>query len=131
MKTLLVKEIRLLLPAYGAALLLATVPVWLLPTTYGSTIPAPAFYAFCFGAVMLALSSFGREFSLKTFPLILAQPLERRRIWWTKVALLGAAMATVLTAWCLCCVTRSYPVYAVYGQEPSVWREALTYGGAT
>src|SRR5512146_378921 len=103
MKTLLVKEMRLLAPAYGAALLLATVPVLLLPRSPGSTLPALAFYAFCFGAVMLALSSFGREFSLKTFPLILAQPLERGRIWWTKVGLLGTAMATVLTAWCLCC----------------------------
>ncbi len=124
MNALVAKEIRLLLPAYVMALLLAVVPVWLLPMDPGSTPASVALYPFAFGAVMLALSSFGREFGLKTFALILAQPLERNRIWRTKITVLAGAMATVLGAWCLSC---AICVYA--GQGKSVWRETLTYGG--
>jgi len=105
MKTLVQKEMRLLAPAYVLALLLAIVPVWLLSKSNspGYT-PAEAFVpAFWFGAMMLALSAFGREFSLNTFPLILAQPLERHRIWRTKIAVLAGAMASAFAAWCLAC----------------------------
>ena len=114
------KEMRLLLPAYAMALLLAIVPVWLLPKDAINTPAALALYPFWFGAMMLALSSFGREFSLKTFPLILAQPLERARTWWTKVAVLAAAMATIFAIWCLSC--------AACVQRP-VWGETVTIGG--
>src|SRR6266404_6154550 len=62
MTPIVAKEIRLLLPAYGMALLLAIVPMWLLPGEQ------PVSYLFCLGAVLLALSSFGREFALGTFP---------------------------------------------------------------
>src|SRR6266699_2813972 len=93
-KPLLAKELRLLLPAYAMALL-------------------------------LAMSSFGREFGLNTFPLILAQPMERTRIWWTKVAVLAGAMTTVFAAWCLSCAA-----CADIGLGRSVWRETLASGGA-
>lgn len=111
MNPFIAKEIRLLRPAYGMALLLAIVPVCLLrfdPYLSHSDAKAIILYAFGFGATMLALSSFGREFGLKTFPLILAQPLERKRIWWTKVILLAGAMATVFGAWCLSWFTSSF-----------------------
>ena len=76
---LVAKEIRLLLPAYVAALVLAILPVWLLPNLpYRSFTTGPAFLVFCafgFGIVMLALSSFGREFGMNTFPLMLAATL--------------------------------------------------------
>src|SRR6266704_6281186 len=97
MNALVVKEIRLLLPAYVMALLLAIVPIWLLPGDPG----AATIFSFCFGTVILALSSFGREFALRTFPLLLAQPLERSRIWWTKIRVLAIAMFTVMAAWLL------------------------------
>ncbi len=119
-KPLLAKELRLLLPAYAMALLLAIAPVWLLRKD-----PALALYPFWFGAALLALSSFGREFGLNTFPLILAQPLERTRIWWTKVAVLAGAMTTVFIVWCLSCAA-----CADAGLGRSVWHETLASGGA-
>src|SRR5260370_41712261 len=118
-KPLLAKELRLLLPAYAMALLLAIAPVWLLQKA-----PALALYPFWFGAALLALSSFGREFGLNTFPLILAQPMERTRIWWTKVAVLAGAMTTVFAAWCLSCAA-----CVDIGLGRSFWRETLAGGG--
>jgi hypothetical protein len=104
MKALIQKEIRLLAPAYGLALLLAIVPVWLLPeqTNWNNTAGLSVFL-FWFGAMMLALSAFGREFGLATFPLVLVQPLERNRIWRTKIGVLAGAMASAFAAWFLSC----------------------------
>jgi hypothetical protein len=123
MKALVQKEIRLLAPAYALALFLAVVPLLLLPTG------APA--ALCmllawFGAMMLALSAFGREFGLRTLPLILAQPLERSRIWRTKTAVLAGAMATVFAAWCLSSMTY---VYLHPGMWQASWWKMLTIAG--
>ena|SRR3989449_5922569 len=95
MTPIVAKEIRLLLPAYAMALLLAIVPIWLLPGE------SATIFSFCFGTVILALSSLGREFALRTLPLQLAQPLERSRIWWTKIRVLAIAMFTVMAAWLL------------------------------
>jgi hypothetical protein len=103
MKALVQKEIRLLAPAYGLALLLAIVPVWLLPKAPGNQAPVSCVFLFWFGAMMLALSAFGREFGLRTLPLILAQPFERNRMWRTKTAVLALAMASAFAAWCFSC----------------------------
>ena len=103
MKPLYAKELRLLQPAYLAALLLAVVPVWLLPRNPYDSPESGALVPFIFGVAMLALSSFGREFGLQTFALLLAQPLERRRLWRTKSGLLAGALVTVFLAWCLSC----------------------------
>ena len=97
MTPIVAKEIRLLLPAYVMPLLLAIVPIWLLPGDPG----AATIFSFCFGAVILAVSCLGREFALGTFPLLLVQPLERSRIWWTKIRVLAIAMITVMAAWLL------------------------------
>ena len=96
MRVLVEKEIRLLLPAFAAALVLAIVPVWLPPADdhYGI-----ANRLYMLGVVMLALSSFGREISLKTIPFLLAQPLERKRIWWTKVTVLTVFLVFTFAAW--------------------------------
>src|SRR5206468_19266 len=80
--------------AFATALLLALVPLRIMP-------PGLAFVLFALGTALLALSSFGREFGLKTFSLILAQPLERRRIWRIKIRLLAIAMGVVFLAWCM------------------------------
>ena len=109
MKALVQKEIRLLAPAYGLALVLAIVPVWLLPEVTGNAAAGVYVFPFWFGAMMLALSAFGREFGLGTFPLILVQPLERNRIWRTKTAVLAGAMASAFVAWCLSCAACIHP----------------------
>lgn len=95
MNALVLKETRLLGPAFIVALLLATVPVWLLPKDS----EALTLYLFELGVVFLSLSTFGREFALNTFHLMLSQPLERSRAWWTKVSLLLGAIATTFLAW--------------------------------
>ena len=98
MKALVEKEIRLLLPAFAGALALAVLPVWLLPRdTWESNMWQT--YLCLFGILMLAHSSIGREIGLKTLSFTLAQPLERSRIWWTKVVVLGASVGLVFDAW--------------------------------
>ena len=86
---LLTKEIRLLRPAFYAALLLAVAPVWFMGRYFpglarGESLEF-ATVPLWLGGLLLALSVFGREFGLNTFPLLLAQPLNRSRVWQTKV----------------------------------------------
>lgn len=106
MKPLFAKELRLLQPAFLTALVLAVVPVWLLPGRPYSFPERVTLVPLIFGLVMLALSAFGREFGMHTFALLLAQPLERRRIWRMKSGLLAAACATVFLAWLASCQAR-------------------------
>ena len=124
MNTLVVKEIQLLRPVYAMAMILAIVPVWLLPRNTVDLPEALAIGPFGLGAVILALSAFGPEFGLQTFALLLTQPMERRRIWWTKITVLAGAMATVFAAWCLSCTACVYTEV-----NRLVWQEALTIGG--
>lgn len=104
MNALVKKEIRLLLPSFVIALVLA-VSVWLIPTESN---PEQGFWAwllllpllFCPAlVVMTALDSFGREISAGTFANLLAQPVSRLRIWRTKVFLLAMALLIVLGVW--------------------------------
>ena len=44
----------------------------------------------------MTLGSFGRELSAGTFSFLLAQPVSRSRVWWTKTLLLAAAAGTHL-----------------------------------
>lgn len=97
MKALVQKEIRMLLPAFGGALMLAVLPVLLLPSLANTGVGGG--WLFMFGVMMLGVSAFGREMGLKTFPFILAQPLNRSRIWWTKIFILGLCTAVVFCAW--------------------------------
>jgi ABC-type transport system involved in multi-copper enzyme maturation permease subunit len=96
MNPLVKKEIRLLLPSWGVAMLLALVQAILRPFD---------FYVACllfFGLTIMALTTFGRETSLGTFSLLLAQPAERLRIWQTKLSVLAVAFLTVFVSWIVC-----------------------------
>jgi hypothetical protein len=93
MSALVKKEIRLLLPAWIVAMLLALVQAITRP--YDFYIASLLF----FGLTMLALSSIGREVSLNTFSTMLAHPTERLRIWQTKLSVLAVAFLTVLIVW--------------------------------
>jgi hypothetical protein len=114
MKTLVLKEIRLLFPALVMSLLLALMPIWLNVAVLslfdldvlreGSDYTITwMIYPVCFGIFVMALSSFGREYGMATYPLLLALPLERSRIWWAKIAVLAGAMAAVFGAWYFAC----------------------------
>jgi hypothetical protein len=96
MNALVKKEIRLLLPSWIVAMLLALVQVITRPYD---------FYVACllfFGLTIMALTTFGRETSLNTFSLLLAQPAERMRIWQTKLSVLAVAFLAVFIVWLMC-----------------------------
>ncbi|HEX7569166.1 MAG TPA: hypothetical protein VF492_01545, partial [Verrucomicrobiae bacterium] len=97
MNALVKKEIRLLLPSWIVAVLLALVQAIARP--YEKPYD---FYVACllfFGLTIMALTTIGRETSLNTFSLLLAQPAERMRIWQTKLSVLAVAFLTVFTVW--------------------------------
>jgi hypothetical protein len=94
MSVLVRKEIRLLAPAWIAALAAATMPLWFgqdRQDSRGLSLP-------CFGLalVFLGLTTLGKEMSWGTFGLLLSQPEKRERFWSVKVGLLQGA---VLSAW--------------------------------
>ena len=98
------KEVRLLLPVWIIGFLLAF-SIWLIPIDESGDSVArvwlQAFPLFICPAMvlMMALSSFGGELSAGTFSNLLAQPVSRARVWWTKTLLLAAGIATISCAW--------------------------------
>lgn len=116
MTPLIRKEIRLLLPGWIAAMILAIVPAWIAGTAwrlnYSVNVAQSGFWLegvtpviFALGLLLLGLSPFGQEFSQGTFTVLLSQPTERLRIWRTKIALAAAAflivwLAAIVSIWC-------------------------------
>jgi ABC-type Na+ efflux pump permease subunit len=93
MNPLVKKEIRLLLPSWIVAMLLALVQAITRPYD---------FYVACllfFGLTIMALTTIGRETSLNTFSLLLSQPAERMRIWQAKLSVLAIAFLIVFGVW--------------------------------
>jgi hypothetical protein len=95
MNALVKKEIRLLLPGWIAALLLAMVQAVTEPFNF-----YVAFLLF-FGLTIMALTTIGREASLNTFSSLLAQPADRMRLWQIKLSVLAAAFLSVFVIWLL------------------------------
>jgi hypothetical protein len=101
MSALVRKEIRMVLPAWVAAVLLALSNLLVPGNTSGLRewwyvlpfILCPAV------GIFLVLESFGREFSSNTFSNLLAQPVSRERIWRTKTLVTFMALACVLVVW--------------------------------
>jgi hypothetical protein len=94
MSPLVRKEIRLVLPYLGIAMLLAAVPQLAMGVeTYYTYDPQNRsfFWAFGFGMVLLGLAPFGGEFSMGTFSSLMVQPIDRQRIWRLKILLTGIA----------------------------------------
>ena len=107
MSPLLRKEIRLILPFWGIAIVLAVAPVWfLVDRPFLWTINEAVFWLLGFGLLLLGLAPFGQEFGLGTFSMMLAQPFERRRIWKTKILLVVAAAAVVFLTFIVTLHTR-------------------------
>ena len=110
MNALVKKEIRLLLPGWLAGLLLA-LSVWLIPEMpehssltlrLGANLAVLFFLLGPVTVMLTALKSFGGEFNSGTFSLLLAQPVSRTRLWWTKTLLLAGAILSLWLAWCIC-----------------------------
>jgi ABC-type transport system involved in multi-copper enzyme maturation permease subunit len=126
MSPLVKKEIRLLLPGWAVSLVLA-LSIWLVPADPHSipvfTVSEASFTLLLFlfypiTLVMTALSSFGSEISSGTFHFLLAQPVTRSRIWWTKTGLLAAAVLSAWLAWCLSC-----SLHQPIRTDPHYWRD--------
>lgn len=104
MNALIRKEIRLILPAWVAAVILATAPVWFmmlgLPVDWRAQAELAKF-SVALGAIFLGLAPFGQECSFGTFSLLLAQPTCRRGIWTAKIAVVTAALVSVLAVFLL------------------------------
>jgi ABC-type transport system involved in multi-copper enzyme maturation permease subunit len=95
---------RLLWPSWAAALLMAF-SMWLVPRDQSNAsdlvrmLVVIPFLVCPAMLVTMTLSSFGREITSNTFSNLLAQPIPRARIWWTKTLLLAAAVGIVWTVW--------------------------------
>ncbi|HEY4952480.1 MAG TPA: hypothetical protein VII71_03735, partial [Verrucomicrobiae bacterium] len=99
MNALVKKEIRLLLPAWVAAMLLAIAPIWIvhgIEEAYDPNIFLIPGLCLMLGTLCLGIASFGQEFSFRTFTLLLSQPISRKQIWRIKTFLLGMAFISVL-----------------------------------
>jgi hypothetical protein len=100
MKTLIKKEIRLLMPAWVTAMLLAVISPWIFPASYAGQQPLNPLFHFLFplGALFLGITSFGMEFNSGTFTIPLSQPMDRRLIWKIKTTTLFIAFLAVWIA---------------------------------
>ena len=98
MNALLRKELRLLRPAWVAALAAATLPLWLGEYYVGLALPC-----YWLAILFLGLSSFGQEMSCGTFGLLLSQPEKRERFWRIKAGLLALASLSAWGVFIGCC----------------------------
>lgn len=87
----LAKEVRALLPTYSAALIAVVVGSF----GNGYTLIASGLLGFAFGSVALGAQSFGHEYSNRTLGLLLSQPLDRRRLFVYKLAVLSVMLITL------------------------------------
>ena len=87
------KEARSLQTAFGVTVAAVIVGSYLLNGSDAAGIVATAF---AFLSAALSVTIFGTEFSARTMGLLLTQPVSRRRLWWEKMAVLGA---TLMAAW--------------------------------
>jgi ABC-type transport system involved in multi-copper enzyme maturation permease subunit len=112
MNAFIKKEIRLLLPTFLIGCALAFSNLGFRFQSDGSLTNAWVFMlAFVFSgavAIMLALNSFGAEFSSGTFANLLAQPISRQKIWDTKIALLAGSLFIIAVCWSGCGILRLF-----------------------
>jgi hypothetical protein len=87
----LMKEVSALFPTYGAAL--AAVVVGSFSESY--SLVALGFLGFAFGSIALGAQSFGHEYSSRTLGFVLAQPLDRRRLFLYKFVVLAVMLVTL------------------------------------
>ena len=85
----IVKEIRALLPLFAVSVAAVT-----LSLAAGKGTPLSLFVYGC-SALALGAQSIGQEFSFRTLPLLLSQPIDRRRLYWIKAAVLVPMLVTL------------------------------------
>ena len=96
MNARILKESRMLLPAFGLSLLAAILPAIIWPE---AEVGVVLFAACC---ALMAASSFGTEFHGRTISLLLVQPVARRIVWSEKMLVLGSAIALGFVTLLIC-----------------------------
>lgn len=131
MSALVRKEVRSLVPPWLLAMLLATVPVWLVWPGGTSLLAADLGYRvyapFALGILLLSLTPFGQELNWGTFSVLLSQPVPRARIWRTKTLLLAGALLLVFAAFLIS--NRLRVDLAIQGAQNTEWRSLLDRPG--
>jgi hypothetical protein len=99
MNARIIKETRSLLPVLAVTMLVSVAPrlIWERETAGGVGL---AFFTLC--CVLMGAACFGNEFQWRTMPLLLAQPVPRRRIWNEKMLVLAGALALGLAFFLVC-----------------------------
>jgi len=88
------RDVRLVLPAWLLALVLVTVAA-MVPRDFGQ---GWVITIVIFAWLIITASMFGAEFAHGTMPQLLAQPIDRRRIWREKMIVLAIALASLFLA---------------------------------
>ena len=136
MSALVKKEIRLLLPAWIAAMLLLFIPITVVqvvgdnPADKMEATMALTILCVVIGGGILGLAGFGREVASCTLSTLLAQPASRREFWRAKTRVLFAALIPI--ALFLGLVTRQFIAPAEREGNFIIWTVAVavtTTGG--
>lgn len=100
MSPLVKKEVRLLLPAWIVAMVLAAISPLLYSVSVSNPDSVDFFFRLLFSiaVLLLGISSFGQELNSGVFTLLLSQPFERRRLWNAKITTLAVAFIFVWLA---------------------------------
>lgn len=127
MNALIRKEVRQILPSWVMAMVLATLPVWILrPGQENIFLASPGlmvFAPFGVGVLLLSLTPFGQELNWGTFSVLLSQPVSRRQLWLVKTIVLALALGLVFVALCISNYARMDSMLET--MKHSVWRNAF------
>ena len=92
------KEIRALLPLWGASIVaMAAAFVWRDAGRYLLPGPNVAVFAYVVGSLAIGAQSVGQEYTYRTLPMLLSQPVDRRRVYLLKF-IVSAVMLLTLAA---------------------------------
>jgi len=136
MSALVKKEIRLLLPAWIAAVLLLFIPITVTrvvvdnPADKMEATMALTILCLVIGGVIMGLAGFGREVASRTLSMLLAQPASRREFWRAKTRVLFVSLIPI--ALFLGLVTRQFIAPAEREGNFIIWFVAVavtTTGG--
>src|SRR5579883_2245727 len=131
MNGLVRKEIRSILPVWILALVLATLPVWVVWPGPGrvlfQSLGLMVFGPFCLGVLLLSISPFGQELNWGTFAVLLSQPIPRPRVWVVKVTVVAIALGLAFAAFA---VSNHISVgSALESMKHTVWRNVFDSPG--
>jgi hypothetical protein len=125
------KEVRSILPAWIVAMVLATVPVWVVwPGPGGAMfqdLGMMVFGPFGLGVLLLSITPFGQELNWGTFSVLLSQPIPRPRLWLVKVEVVAVALGLAFLAFCISNHIRVDSAFE--SMKHTVWRNAFDHPG--